>query len=126
MLAKLGVRRLVMGHTLNYDGIVSRCDAKILLIDTYVRIPLHVYTLLTCNGPFSGMSPAYGGILSALDIRYTLTPLEMDRSSTGHATPAASSTRHTRFIETEQIHAIYPHQRQHIHTSTREVTIDAS
>jgi hypothetical protein len=34
VLNKLGVRRLVMGHTLNFEHIVSRCDGKILLIDT--------------------------------------------------------------------------------------------
>lgn len=31
---KLGVRHLIMGHTPNFDGIVSRCDGMILLIDT--------------------------------------------------------------------------------------------
>lgn len=34
VLKKIGVRRLVMGHTLNFEHIVSRCGAKILLIDT--------------------------------------------------------------------------------------------
>ena len=34
VLDNLGVRRLVMGHTLNLEHIVSRCDGKILLIDT--------------------------------------------------------------------------------------------
>jgi len=32
--AKLGVRRLVMGHTPNFDGIVSRCRGRLLLIDS--------------------------------------------------------------------------------------------
>lgn len=31
---RLGVRHLIMGHTPNFDGIVSRCKGKILLIDT--------------------------------------------------------------------------------------------
>ncbi|KAI5478940.1 hypothetical protein MNV49_004461 [Pseudohyphozyma bogoriensis] len=51
----LGVRRLVMGHTPNFEGMVSRCDGKIILIDT-------------------GISRAYGGALSALEIVVTLTP----------------------------------------------------
>lgn len=37
VLTKLGVRRLIMGHTLDLEHIVTRCDNKILLIDTYVR-----------------------------------------------------------------------------------------
>lgn len=34
VLEKLGVRRLVMGHTPHFSGIVSRCNGKILVIDT--------------------------------------------------------------------------------------------
>ncbi|KAF8312515.1 Metallo-dependent phosphatase [Clavulina sp. PMI_390] len=103
VLQKIGVKRLVMGHTLNYDGIVSRCNSKILLIDT-------------------GMTPAYGGILSALEVHYTLTPVEADASAAG--TRAASASRRKRYIEKEKIEAIYPHKREHIHTETREVTLD--
>ncbi|KAF8312516.1 Metallo-dependent phosphatase [Clavulina sp. PMI_390] len=104
LLKKIGVKRLVMGHTLNYDGIISRCDSKILLIDT-------------------GMSSAYGGILSALVVHYTLTPIEADSSAAG--TRAASANRQKRYTEKEKIEAIYPHKRVHIHTETREVTLDS-
>lgn len=31
---RLGVRHLVMGHTPNFEGIVSRCGGQVLLIDT--------------------------------------------------------------------------------------------
>lgn len=34
MTDRLGVRRLVMGHTPNFEGMVSRCNGTILLIDT--------------------------------------------------------------------------------------------
>lgn len=68
------------------------------------------------------MSPAYGGILSALDVHYTITPIEMDRSVAGTLT--ASLTRRKRYLEKETIHAVYPHKRHHIHTTTREVTLD--
>ncbi|GAA5850062.1 hypothetical protein JCM9279_004898 [Rhodotorula babjevae] len=51
----LNVRRLVMGHTPQFDGILSRCDGKVLLIDT-------------------GISRAYGGAHSSLSLTYTLTP----------------------------------------------------
>ncbi|EJD39102.1 Metallo-dependent phosphatase [Auricularia subglabra TFB-10046 SS5] len=55
VLAKLGARRMVMGHTPDFEKIVSRCGAKVIIIDT-------------------GISRAYGGALSALEIVYTLTP----------------------------------------------------
>ncbi|GAA5914978.1 hypothetical protein JCM8208_005021 [Rhodotorula glutinis] len=51
----LNVRRLVMGHTPQFEGILSRCDGKVLLIDT-------------------GISRAYGGAHSSLSLTYTLTP----------------------------------------------------
>jgi hypothetical protein len=41
MAELIGVRRLISGHTPNFDGMVSRCNGTILLIDT-------------------GISPAYG------------------------------------------------------------------
>ncbi|GAA5888691.1 hypothetical protein JCM6882_009052 [Rhodosporidiobolus microsporus] len=52
---RLRVRRLVMGHTPQFGGIMARCDGKVLLIDT-------------------GISRAYGGPLSSLEILHTLTP----------------------------------------------------
>jgi len=55
VLAKTGTRRMIMGHTPDFRGIVSRCDGKIIIIDT-------------------GISHAYGGALSALSIHYSLTP----------------------------------------------------
>jgi len=53
---RLNVRRMVMGHTPQFKGITSRCDGMILLIDT-------------------GISSAYGGPLTALEINYSLEPL---------------------------------------------------
>ncbi|PLW30265.1 hypothetical protein PCANC_24681 [Puccinia coronata f. sp. avenae] len=55
----LNVRRMVMGHTPQFKGITSRCGGKILLIDT-------------------GISSAYGGPLTALEIRYTLVPVHQN------------------------------------------------
>ncbi|GAA5983881.1 hypothetical protein JCM11641_006407 [Rhodosporidiobolus odoratus] len=51
----LKVRRLIQGHTPQFEGIQSRCGGKVLLIDT-------------------GISRAYGGPLSSLEIVHTLTP----------------------------------------------------
>jgi len=55
VLERTGTRRMVMGHTPDFERIVSRCGGKIIIIDT-------------------GISHAYGGALSALSITYTLTP----------------------------------------------------
>ncbi|KAG8908950.1 hypothetical protein FRB99_000053 [Tulasnella sp. 403] len=60
VLQKHGLRHLVMGHTINQGGIVSRCDGKILLIDT-------------------GMSYGFGwerGMLSAIKFDYSWKPLD--------------------------------------------------
>ncbi|KAJ7475979.1 Metallo-dependent phosphatase-like protein, partial [Mycena latifolia] len=59
VLARTGTRRMIMGHTPDFTGIVSRCNGKIIIIDT-------------------GISHAYGGALSALSIHYTFTPIEGD------------------------------------------------
>ncbi|KAF8896315.1 Metallo-dependent phosphatase-like protein [Infundibulicybe gibba] len=59
VLKKTGTRRMIMGHTPDFKNIVSRCDGKIIIIDT-------------------GISHAYGGVLSALSIHYTLTPIGTD------------------------------------------------
>ncbi|CAL1716644.1 unnamed protein product [Somion occarium] len=58
VLEKTGTRRMVMGHTPDFQKIVSRCGGKIIIIDT-------------------GISHAYGGALSALSIQYTLTPISI-------------------------------------------------
>ncbi|KAJ7104021.1 Metallo-dependent phosphatase-like protein [Mycena belliarum] len=57
VLARTGTRRMIMGHTPDFSGIVSRCNGKIIIIDT-------------------GISHAYGGALSALSIHYTFTPID--------------------------------------------------
>ncbi|KAF8338380.1 Metallo-dependent phosphatase-like protein [Amanita rubescens] len=56
VLRKTGTRRMIMGHTPHFENIVSRCNGKIIIIDT-------------------GISHAYGGALSALSIDYTLEPV---------------------------------------------------
>ncbi|KAF8627058.1 hypothetical protein AX17_006398 [Amanita inopinata Kibby_2008] len=55
VLQKTGTRRMIMGHTPDFHNIVSRCNGKIIIIDT-------------------GISHAYGGVLSALSIQYSLIP----------------------------------------------------
>lgn len=56
VLEKTGTRRMVMGHTPNLHSIVAKCGGKVLIIDT-------------------GISHAYGGVLSALSVEYTLEPV---------------------------------------------------
>ncbi|KAG8967952.1 hypothetical protein FRB90_010848 [Tulasnella sp. 427] len=89
VMEKLGVRRLVMGHTPNFTGIVSRCGGKILLIDT-------------------GISHAYGGVLSAARFTYTLTPTKQK----GY------------WIESEVVTAIYEQKEEVLVNSEREIKAD--
>jgi len=46
-----------MGHTPNFERVVSKCNGKIIIIDT-------------------GISHVYGGVLSALSITYNLIPVK--------------------------------------------------
>ncbi|KAG8907454.1 hypothetical protein FRC00_011829 [Tulasnella sp. 408] len=89
VMEKLGVRRLVMGHTPNFTGIVSRCGGKILLIDT-------------------GISHAYGGVLSAARFTYSLTPTKKK----GY------------WIEKEVVTAIYEQKEEVFVNSEREIQAD--
>ncbi|KZP00474.1 Metallo-dependent phosphatase [Calocera viscosa TUFC12733] len=79
VLDKIGARRLIMGHTPTFTNIVSRCDGKIIIIDT-------------------GISHAYGGVLSALAIHYTLTP-----NSTTYDFESGTQE----YIEREVVSAVY-------------------
>ncbi|KAG5637549.1 hypothetical protein H0H81_004180 [Sphagnurus paluster] len=88
VLAKTGTRRMIMGHTPDFTGIVARCKGKIIIIDT-------------------GISHAYGGVLSALSIHYTLTPVGNDADQ--------------RWVEKEVVSAIYPNKQEVIVTDEREV-----
>ncbi|KDN38423.1 hypothetical protein RSAG8_09517, partial [Rhizoctonia solani AG-8 WAC10335] len=94
VLAKTGVRRLIMGHTPDFERQVSRCDGKIIIIDT-------------------GISKAYGGVHSALSITYTLTPHIPSRFL------AASNER--AWTEHEVIKAIYPDKTEVFVDSKREI-----
>jgi len=67
---------------------VSRCDGKIIIIDT-------------------GISHAYGGVLSALSIYYTLEPIGQPEEK--------------RWLETEIVSALYPDQRDVLVVDEREI-----
>ncbi|KAG8890427.1 histone acetyltransferase [Tulasnella sp. 332] len=58
VLKETGVKRLVMGHTPDFEHIVSRCDGKIIIIDT-------------------GITHAYGGVLSAAKFTYSMWPSDV-------------------------------------------------
>ncbi|KAJ7285135.1 Metallo-dependent phosphatase-like protein, partial [Mycena rebaudengoi] len=92
VLAKTGTRRMIMGHTPDFNGIVSRCDGKIIIIDT-------------------GISHAYGGVLSALSIHYTFTPIGDEEES-------------QRWTEREVVSALYPDRQEIIVDLEREVVGD--
>jgi len=94
VLAKTGTRRMIMGHTLDLTEIVARCNGKIIIIDT-------------------GITHAYGGVLSALSINYTLTPV-----------PGDFPARKQRWVEKEVIRALYPDRQQLLVVDEREVMGD--
>ncbi|KAI0303718.1 Metallo-dependent phosphatase-like protein [Multifurca ochricompacta] len=79
VLDKTGTRRMIMGHTPNFQKIVSRCNGKIIIIDT-------------------GISHAYGGALSALNVEYTLKPVQS-------SSPSSSEKK---WREREVVKAVYP------------------
>lgn len=96
---RLGVRRIIGGHTPDFEKIVSRCDGGAIIIDT-------------------GISKAYGGVLSALEIAYTLHELRDDHAgelSIGEEQqqqmPFGIKGWPRRAWETEIVTAVYPHGR---------------
>ncbi|KAF9506446.1 hypothetical protein BS47DRAFT_1367355 [Hydnum rufescens UP504] len=101
VLEKTGTRRLIMGHTPTFDRMVSRCDGKIILIDT-------------------GISSAYGGVLSALDIKYSLIPID-DSVQSAPGTRAPASAKAEKYLEQEIIQAIYPGKRDVFVSHEREI-----
>jgi hypothetical protein len=76
------------------QGIVARCNGKIIIIDT-------------------GISHAYGGALSALSIHYTLTPIA------GDGTGATQ-----RWTEKEVVSALYPDKQEVLVVDEREIVGD--
>ncbi|KAF7966135.1 hypothetical protein HWV62_39954 [Athelia sp. TMB] len=82
VLERTGTRRMVMGHTPDFEKIVTRCNGKIIIIDT-------------------GITHVYGGVLSALSIKYEMTPIKST------ANDAKQSWK-----ETETIHAIYADRKE--------------
>ncbi|KAJ6623944.1 Metallo-dependent phosphatase-like protein [Mycena sp. CBHHK59/15] len=93
VLARTGTRRMIMGHTPDFNNIVSRCNGKIIIIDT-------------------GISHAYGGVLSALSIHYTFTPLGDDEDG------------EQRWTEREIVSALYADRQEMIVEEEREVVGD--
>ncbi|TFK49965.1 Metallo-dependent phosphatase [Heliocybe sulcata] len=96
VLNRTGTRRMVMGHTPDFDKIVSRCNGKILIIDT-------------------GISHAYGGVLSALSIVYTLTRVD---------SPAGTPSSMKTWVEKETITALYMDNHELLSEDTRSIMSD--
>ncbi|KAI0043831.1 hypothetical protein FA95DRAFT_1609066 [Auriscalpium vulgare] len=92
-LEKTGTRRMIMGHTYNKTSIVSRWGGQIIGIDT-------------------GISHAFGGVLSALSVYDSLTPL------------APSSDGQAQWTETEFVKAVYEDHEHVLVDEEREVVGD--
>lgn len=73
--------------------IVSRCDGKIIIIDTGMS-SLEV-AARSNSDHVAGISHAYGGALSALSVEYSLTPAANDASG------------EKKWTETETVKALY-------------------
>ncbi|KAH8927830.1 Metallo-dependent phosphatase [Atractiella rhizophila] len=84
----LGVRRLVMGHTPFLEGIKTRCNSTIILIDT-------------------GLSTYYSGSLSALEILYSLVPQPL----LADARPDKQGRYLRNWMEREVISALYENRK---------------
>lgn len=95
VLQRTGTRRLIMGHTPTFTNIVSRCGGKVIIIDT-------------------GISHAYGGVLSGLSITYSLYPLDGD----------AKRKQDQRWLETEKVAAVYTDFSKILVEETREMVGD--
>jgi hypothetical protein len=74
-------------------------------------IPIVIFILIVLIFYCSGISHAYGGVLSALSIHYTLTPLN-DDGATGSD---------QRWTEREVVSALYPDHTEIIVDEEREV-----
>ncbi|OJT11453.1 hypothetical protein TRAPUB_12005 [Trametes pubescens] len=94
VLSRTGTRRMVMGHTPDFQKIVSRCGGKIIIIDT-------------------GISHAYGGALSALSVTYTLTPASTSKDAAEQ-----------KWTEKEVVKALYPDREVLLASDEREVVGD--
>ncbi|KAI0833487.1 Metallo-dependent phosphatase [Trametes gibbosa] len=94
VLSKTGTRRMVMGHTPDFQKIVSRCGGKIIIIDT-------------------GISHAYGGALSALSVTYTLTPVS-----------GGADASKKKWVEKEVVKALYVDREVLLASDVREVVGD--
>ena len=108
ILKLTGVRRLIMGHTPTFTNIVSRCKGKVIIIDTGMYLcPL----LLPGSNHLNllGISHAYGGVLSALSITYTLDPVGGQSNV---------------WKETEEVVAVYEHSHTVIAVDSRELKGD--
>ncbi|PPQ99132.1 hypothetical protein CVT24_009321 [Panaeolus cyanescens] len=92
VLKKTGTRRMIMGHTPDFKNIVSRCNGKIIIIDT-------------------GISHAYGGVLSALSIHYKLEPIGDE--DTGES---------QQWKETEVVSALYADRQEILATEERVIS----
>jgi hypothetical protein len=110
------------GHTPDFEKIVHKCNGTIIIIDTGEPVFAHSLRLKLR----AGISSAYGGVHSALEISYTLRPSQKLPSSPDHhqdpfvADPDTTAST-TSYIEREEVYAIYPDSRVKIVTEEREV-----
>lgn len=76
------------------------------------------------------MTSAYGGVLSALDVRYSLKPVEGEllvgepTSKTHPLSKRLTQRRPGNYIEKETIYAVYEDRRDLLVSESREIILD--
>ncbi|KIM33622.1 hypothetical protein M408DRAFT_37492, partial [Serendipita vermifera MAFF 305830] len=106
VLEKTGTRRLIMGHTPTFTNIVSRCGGKVIIIDT-------------------GISHAYGGVLSGLSITYSLHRLDAKGEPVAKRDGKhGSSSSAQRWLEIEKVVAVYNDKSRLLTEERRTLTGD--
>jgi len=106
VIRRIGVRRMIMGHTPNFQRIVSRCNGKVVIIDT-------------------GITPAYGGVLSALRVEYSLYPVKPLAPLTVDQLHLSSDKNPRRqWKEVEVLTAIYHDRHEFLTKAERVINLD--
>ena len=137
VLQQIGVRRMIMGHTPDFEvgcallrqsaecildnhlilinriqRIVSRCGGKIIIIDTGQPL-FHSPTFTPTFTHHPGISHAYAGVLSALSVEYSLTPVG-----------SSEETEKQEWEEREIVKAIYEGKEEVLVNDERKVVGD--
>jgi hypothetical protein len=104
------IPQYLIGHTPNFNQIVSRCNSEVIIIDT-------------------GISKAYGGVLSALEIIYDLyetSEVSYRKQDRQDVFAEINAKRKTEFVEVEVVNALYTRGKVQLDRREGVVAFDTS